>query len=97
MGNAAPEKDHEIRNMQTAAKRPYYSAFSIALGIWFCLTSWLWVYYMNIVFSFPAALLGMFLWWKGRNSGEHPTVNKIALYVHITGLVISLTALAFLL
>ena len=83
--------------MQTIAKRSYYSAFAIALGIWFCLTSWIWVYYMNIVISFPAAALGLFLWSKGRKSGDNQILNKIALYLHLAGFVFSAIALILLL
>jgi hypothetical protein len=80
--------------METISKRrPYYSTFALILGVWFAITSWIWVYYVNIVIAFPAAIVGLLLWNKGRKAGENRSLNKTALIVHIFGFVVSIVAL----
>ena len=83
--------------METITRRPYYSVFALILGVWFALTSWIWVYYVNIIISFPAAMLGIYLWSKGKKIGEHSILNKAALTVHIIGFSIAIISLLLLL
>ena len=75
----------------------YYNLFSIVCGAWFLLTGWAWVFLMNLVISYPFAAAGIFLWYKGRQIDRENKWNRAALYLHVTGLVISAGSLIALL
>jgi hypothetical protein len=81
--------------MTVKSKIPYFSIFALLCATWFALTGWVWGYFVNVVFSMPFGLIGFFLWWKGRKSGESPMVNKTAGFMLIAGLIVTFGSLAF--
>jgi hypothetical protein len=70
----------------------FYNTSSLLCGLWFMLTAWLWTYLMNLVISLPFGIIGMILWNKGRKADPNNKWNKIALAVHMAGLVVSIAA-----
>ena len=68
---------------------------ALLCAVWFLLLGWVWVYFANIIFVFPVAILGFFLWRKGR-SVEKKKLNKIVGWVFLAGIVSSLGSLVVL-
>ncbi len=48
-----------------------------------------WFYYFNVVFVFPFAIIGFFLWRNGRGA-EKKLLNKITGWMLLAGLVSSI-------
>lgn len=67
--------------------------FALICALWFLLTSWMWVYYMNIILSFPVGILGYFLWKRGKQKDPDSILNKSALSFLIGGTITSIVAL----
>lgn len=65
-------------------------------ALWFLLAGWLWVYYFNVVFVFPVAIAGFFLWRYGRRATVR-LFNKIVGWMLVAGVVASLGFLVALL
>jgi hypothetical protein len=82
--------------METKSKTPYFSIFAVFCATWFALTGWIWPYLANIIFSFPFGVIGLFLWWKGKKSGESRALNKTAGVILVVGVVIAFGSLAIL-
>ena len=61
-------------------------------AIWFLLLGWEWVYFFNIVFVFPFAIVGFFLSRQGR-AAERKLLNKIVGWLLVGGLVIAIGTL----
>jgi hypothetical protein len=80
--------------MEGKSNAKLYYLFAIICGTWFLVTSWLWVYFANLIVSYPVALLGIFLWSRGKKLNPGSKANPIALWLHIAGLTIS--GIAFL-
>lgn len=74
--------------MVTEKRLLIYNIIALLCAIWFVLTGWMWFYYMNIILSFPFAILGFFLWKKGREA-EKKTLNKITGWLLMAGVIIS--------
>ena len=74
----------------------FYNGAAIICGIWFILTSSLWVYFANLVISFPIGLLGMYLWNRGRILNKENIWNKIALGLLVIGFVLAFVVLGIL-
>lgn len=74
-----------------------YNVFAIICGTWFLLTSWIWPYFANLVISYPVGLVGIFLWSRGKARNSDSRANPVALWLHISGFVISMMSLAILL
>lgn len=83
--------------MEGKSNAKLYYLFAIICGTWFLVTSWFWVYFANLIFSYPVALLGMFLWSRGKKLNPGSKANPIALWLHVAGLSISIIALLILL
>jgi hypothetical protein len=83
--------------MEGKSNAKLYYLFSIICGTWFLVTSWIWVYFANLIISYPVALLGLFLWSRGKKLNPGSKANPIALWLLIAGLVISVIALIILL
>jgi hypothetical protein len=83
--------------METNPNPRTYNIFSIICGVWFLLTGAFWTYFMNLIVAYPIGLLGIFLWYKARKVDASNRWNKVALIIHIAGLIISFAALAILL
>lgn len=83
--------------MEGKSNAKLYYLFSIICGTWFLVTGWVWAYFANLMFSYPVALLGLFLWSRGKKLNPGSKANLIALWLFVAGLVISLIALIILL
>lgn len=83
--------------MEGKSNAKLYYLFAIICGTWFLITGWIWLYFFCLVASYPVALLGIFLWSRGRNLNPGSKANPIALWLHLGGLAISLIALVILL
>ena len=70
----------------------YYNVIGLLCAIWFLLFGWVWVYFANLIFVFPFAILGFFLWRKGRGA-ENKILNKVVGWMLLAGLVSSVGAL----
>ena len=66
-----------------------YNIFAFICALWFLLVGWVWVYWINVVFVFPFAIAGFFLWKKGRGA-EKKLLNKIVGWLLWAGVVISI-------
>ncbi|HCW07172.1 MAG TPA: hypothetical protein DGG95_07395 [Cytophagales bacterium] len=73
-----------------------YNVIAILCGIWFLAFGWVWAWYANVFIAYPFAILGFFMWLAGRKA-ENKTLNKIAGYILLVGLVVSLGFLVALL
>jgi hypothetical protein len=68
------------------------SVLALLCSLWFLALGWAWVYFINIVFVFPIAILGFIFWRKSKNI--KPTVlNRITGIIFLIGLLTSLSAL----
>lgn len=76
--------------MEGKSNAKLYYLFSIICGTWFLCTSWFWLYYANLVISYPIGLIGLYLWSRGKKLNPGSRANSIALWIHVAGLVISL-------
>ena len=70
---------------------------AILLSVWFAITSGLWVYYMNLVISFPIGILAFLLWKYSKKKYGSTLLNKIAGIILLIGMTISLISLLLLL
>ena len=70
---------------------------SILCGIWFALTSWLWIYWFNLIFSFPVGIIGFMLWRSVRQHDPKHKALKISILLHILGLCSAIISLIILL
>jgi hypothetical protein len=82
--------------MEGKSNAKLYYLFAIICGTWFLVTSWIWVYFANLIISYPVALLGLFLWSRGKKLNPGSKANQIALWLLISGLVISVTSFVIL-
>lgn len=83
------EKSEEVEGSK--ASLYFYSA--LICSIWFLLTSFLWSYYVNLVFSFPVGFLGLVLWNNGRKKEVSGKRFKIIPVLLILGLLSALISL----
>lgn len=81
--------------MEREKKLLVYNVFALLFGVWFMLLGWAWVYYFNLLFVFPFALAGFFLWRMGRH--QKSLLSKIAGATLLAGLISSLASLVILL
>jgi hypothetical protein len=65
---------------------------SLVCAFWFLITSWIWVYYFNLILSFPVGLLAFYLW----NRSEKRTIDRITVSFLAAGSLISLVTLYLL-
>ncbi len=82
--------------MEGKSNAKLYYLFAIICGTWFLLTSWVWYSFANLVVSYPVALIGIFLWSRGKKLNPGSKANPIALWLHVAGLTISLITLLIL-
>ncbi|HMS63895.1 MAG TPA: hypothetical protein PKD83_01425 [Ignavibacteria bacterium] len=83
--------------MTEKSKSNLYFYSSLILAIWFLLTCYLWTYYINIVFSFPAGFLSLYLLFKGRKTGYEYNRFKLVSIILISGIIITLVSLVMIL
>lgn len=82
--------------MEGKSTAKLYYLFAIICGTWFLATSWVWSYFANLMFSYPVALLGLFLWSRGKKLNPGSKANPVALWLFIAGMVTSLISLVIL-
>jgi len=82
-----------ITKLLTMTKEKWHrvcNIIAIICGVWFLLLGWFWVWYINIFLAYPVGIIGFFLWLAGRKA-ERKKLNKIAGYLLLIGLVISIS------
>lgn len=67
----------------------------LLFATWFALTGWFWVYFVNLVYSYPAAVFAIICWLIIK--GDKKRRNIFIPAITGTGLVISLVVLISLL
>jgi hypothetical protein len=82
--------------MEGKSTAKLYYLFSIICGTWFLITGSVWVYLVNLIVSYPVGLIGIFLWWRGKKLNPGSRANKIALWLHIAGLGLSVISFVIL-
>jgi hypothetical protein len=82
--------------MLTERKTKIYLIISLVCAIWFLLTGSVWVYFANLVISYPVGLLSFVLWNKCRKAPFYHTLQKAVMYLLLAGSVISLISLLIL-
>lgn len=87
------ENSEVIKN----SKAGLYFYAALLCSIWFLLTSYFWVYYINLVFSFPIGFLGLVFWNIGRKKETPDKRFKIIPILLILGLISSVITLIILL
>ena len=70
---------------------------ALILAIWFAFVGTVWVYWMALIFGYPAGLISLGLWNVGRKTDQKPKRYKIIPIVLGFGLLLSLSVLAYLL
>lgn len=70
---------------------------ALILAVWFAFAGTVWVYWMALIFGYPAGLISLILWNVGRKTDHKPKRYKIILIVLGIGLLLSLSVLAYLL
>lgn len=70
---------------------------ALLLAIWFALMGMVWVYGAAIVIAYPAGIISWLLYNKGLKSDKKVQRYKIIKIILITGLVLSLATLTYLL
>lgn len=83
--------------METVRSSRYFNILSLVFGTWFLLTSWMWVYYVNLFVSIPIGLAGLFFWYRARRLNGPTALNKAALALHALAVVSCLLTLVLLL
>jgi hypothetical protein len=68
------------------------SVLALLCSLWFLALGWAWVYFINIVFVFPIAILGFILWRKS-NKEKTTLLNRITGIILLTALATSLGSL----
>lgn len=70
----------------------WYTWVAMVCAIWFALTSWFWVWLINIFFSYPFGLLALLLWFVGKKYNAGNKLNKKVAILLIAGWLISLVS-----
>lgn len=81
--------------MEGKSTAKLYYLFAIICGTWFLATGWVWPYFANLVVSYPVALLGLFLWSRGRKLNPGSKAGVIVIVLLVAGLTLSLATLGF--
>lgn len=82
--------------MENSSKANVYFYSALLCAVWFILTSWFWAYFVNVVFSFPIGLVGLFLWYRGKKQEGGSLRFRIVQYILIAGVVTSILPWFFL-
>lgn len=81
--------------MTIERRKLIFNILALICGIWFLLLGWFWAWLVNVIFVFPVAIVGFFLWRAGRGSAK-PLLNRIVGWLMIAGLVATLGSLLLL-
>lgn len=60
---------------------------SIVFSLWFAATGIFWVYWFNLIFSYPFGIIALLIWLRIRKDGKHR--NKIIPAILIVGVLLS--------
>lgn len=71
-----------------------YRILALVFSLWFLLAGWIWVYYINIIFVFPFAIIGFILWRRERNQ-KASKLNVVTGWALVTGLIVSIVSLGY--
>lgn len=66
---------------------------ALICGIWFLLTSWMWAWGANVVFSFPVGILAWVFWRRARKAHPGSRLNKIVPGILLVGVAASIVAI----
>jgi len=83
--------------MNDKLKLNIYFYTSVILAIWFALTSWVWVYYANLMYSLPFGLLSILFLYLGKKGDTNSGRYKVPAVILTIGAAISIVTLIFLL
>jgi hypothetical protein len=83
--------------MESPTKGRAIDIIALLCALWFLLTSWIWIYYVNTVISFPIGLIAFWFWNSGKQERRGDAVRKITSIVLILGALVSVGALIVLL
>lgn len=72
-----------------------YNLIALVFSLWFLLAGWIWFYLLNVYFVFPFALVGLFLWYRGRKQTGSKLV-AVTGWVLMIGLIVSMGSLLYL-
>ena len=75
--------------MNKESRSLIYNVLALICAIWFLLTGWYWGHWFNVIFVFPFAIAGFFLWRKGQ-AAEKKLLNKIVGWLLWAGCVSSI-------
>ena len=67
---------------------------AIICATWYIVFGWVWAWYINVMFVFPFAIIGFFLWLAGRKA-ERKGLSRTAGIMLIVGTATSFGALLF--
>jgi hypothetical protein len=70
---------------------------ALILAIWFALTGILWVYWLALIFAYPAGLLSLGLWYQGRKTDRKLNRYRLIPIILVSGLLASMGMLTYLL
>lgn len=76
--------------MELKAKANFYFFASLICAIWFAVTSYFWVYYSNLIISYPFAVLSLLCWHYGKKIDPNPKRYNIVFLVLGVGLIVSI-------
>ena len=79
--------------MKEEKKALFLNLGAVVCGVWFLLTGWMWPYLVNLVFSYPVAIIGFFLWYFGRKIAPGKRLNLAAISLLAAGFIGSIGAL----
>jgi hypothetical protein len=60
------------------------SIIALVCSLWFLLLGWMWVYFFNVIFAFPIAILGVVLWRSGKATSA-TLIHKITGIIFLIG------------
>jgi hypothetical protein len=66
-------------------KRYIYHYLALVLAIWFAISSYFWVYYINLVVSFPAGILSFYMFNKAKKQHSNLVFEKAIVFFLLTG------------
>lgn len=73
-----------------------YYTLTLVFALWFMLTSFIWVYYINLFLSFPFGIISFLLWLKIQKKVTK-TKRLLILYMLIIGVFLTIASLIMLL
>jgi len=82
-------------NAKGISRHSAYNYVALLCALWFLIVGSIWTYYINIVVGYPVAILGFFLWRRGRTA-ENKKLNRVVGWLLMAGLILSIGILVAL-